>query len=94
MEKLSKHILEEEKHDLPYLESKLSQEDSEAMAKSFGRTKMFLPTRSHPSAPSKPPFESVAGLMAAPIDMLSDLFRKFPEDKSSRGSGTGKSRGI
>jgi hypothetical protein len=90
MEQLSEHILEEEKHDMPLLESKLSQDESEAMTKSFGRTKMFLPTRSHPSAPSKPPFETVASLMAAPIDLLSDMFRKFPEDKSSRESGLGR----
>ena len=50
------------------------------MNKSFGRTKMFAPTKSHPSAPSKPPFETVAGLLAAPIDIIKDLFKKFPED--------------
>jgi hypothetical protein len=41
---------------------------------------MFVPTQSHPSAPDKPPFETVAGLMAAPIDHLKDMFKKFPED--------------
>ena len=50
------------------------------MANSFKRTKMFVPTQSHPSAPAKPPFETVAGLMAAPIDHLKDMFKKFPED--------------
>lgn len=38
--------------------------------------------RSHPSAPDKPPFETVVGLMAAPIDKLRDLFTAFPDEKS------------
>ncbi|KAJ5991563.1 hypothetical protein N7499_003979 [Penicillium canescens] len=79
MEDLSEHIKEEETHDLPKLEEALSQEDSESYAKSFGRTKMFVPSRSHPSAPDKPPFETVVGLLTAPIDHLADLFRKWPD---------------
>jgi hypothetical protein len=38
-------------------------------------------SRAHPNAPNKPPFETVAGLMAAPLDKLRDLFEKFPETK-------------
>ncbi|KAJ5322320.1 hypothetical protein N7452_010609 [Penicillium brevicompactum] len=76
MENLSEHIEEEETDDLPKLEAALSQEDSQGYAKTFGRTKMFVPSRSHPSAPDKPPFETVVGLMTAPIDHLADLFRK------------------
>jgi hypothetical protein len=37
--------------------------------------------RAHPNAPNKPPFETVAGLMAAPLDKLRDLFEKFPQNK-------------
>lgn len=81
---LSQHIEEEEKHDLPALEKALDPKDSESMTKSFGRTKMFLPTRSHPHAPDKPPFETVVGLLTAPIDHLRDLFRKFPDDTKSQ----------
>ncbi|KAI9852447.1 MAG: hypothetical protein M1830_006793 [Pleopsidium flavum] len=80
---LSKHNKEEERDDLPDLERALASsetsKDSEDLATSFNRTKMFVPTRSHPSAPNKPPFETVVGLMAAPIDHLGDLFRKFPK---------------
>lgn len=79
MEELSEHIKEEEADDLPKLEAALSQEDSQSYAKSFGRTKMFVPSRSHPSAPDKPPFETVVGLLTAPIDHLADLFRKWPD---------------
>ncbi|KAI2788163.1 putative hemerythrin-like protein [Penicillium oxalicum] len=49
------HIHEEKNDDLPKLEGSLSPEDSESLAKSLGRTKMFVPSRSHPSAPIGPP---------------------------------------
>ncbi|CAI7589978.1 unnamed protein product [Penicillium viridicatum] len=78
MNDLSQHIKEEETEDLPKLEEVLSQEESEKYSTSFGRTKMFVPSRSHPSAPDKPPYETVVGLLAAPIDHLSDIFRKWP----------------
>jgi len=80
---LSKHIEEEETHDLPALEKTLQEVDSEDMTASFKRTKKFVPTRSHPNAPNRPPYETVAGLLAAPIDHLADLFRKFPKDVPS-----------
>jgi len=88
MEVLSQHIKEEENDDLPTLDTKLEPADSESMAKSFGRTKAFVPSRSHPSAPNKPPFETVVGLMAAPIDYLGDLLRKFPEETSGQNQST------
>lgn len=80
-ETLSQHIKEEEVEDLPALEKAIDAESSEAMARSFDRTKHFVPTRSHPGAPDRPPFETVAGLLAAPLDKLLDMFRKFPEGK-------------
>ncbi|KFA68287.1 hypothetical protein S40285_06648 [Stachybotrys chlorohalonatus IBT 40285] len=78
---LSKHIKEEEERDLPKLEEALhaSQGESESLAASFKRTKKFVPTRSHPSAGEHPPFETVMGLLTAPIDKVADIFRKFPK---------------
>ncbi|XHG06248.1 hypothetical protein AWENTII_009453 [Aspergillus wentii] len=78
MKDLSGHIQEEESKDLPKLEDALTTEESEKLATSFGRTKMFVPSRSHPSAPNKPPFETAIGLLTAPIDHLADLFRTWP----------------
>jgi len=78
MAELSKHIEEEERDDLPALEKYLDADETQTLAEKFGRTKMFVPTRSHPSAPDKPPFETVLGLMAAPLDKLGDMLRKFP----------------
>ncbi|KAF1978810.1 HHE domain-containing protein [Bimuria novae-zelandiae CBS 107.79] len=78
---LEKHIQEEEQNDLPKFEKVLSQheEASTKLAVNFQRVKAFIPTRSHPSAGENPYFESLAGLLAAPMDKLADLFRKFPE---------------
>ncbi|KAK4153785.1 hemerythrin HHE cation binding domain-containing protein [Chaetomidium leptoderma] len=80
-ESLSQHIKEEERDDLPALEKALDAEASGVLARSFDRTKHFVPTRSHPSAPDRPPYETVVGMMATPIDKLMDMFRKFPEGK-------------
>ncbi|OBT86574.1 hypothetical protein VE02_05099 [Pseudogymnoascus sp. 03VT05] len=88
MSNLSDHIKEGEEQVLPALDSKLSAEDSSSMAKSFSRTKAFVPSRSHPSAPNKPPFETAVGLLAAPIDHLADLFRKFPDETVSPNPST------
>ncbi|TVY83687.1 putative hemerythrin-like protein [Lachnellula suecica] len=88
MADLTEHITGEENDDLPTLEKALEREDSESMAKSFGRTKAFVPSRSHPSAPNKPPFETAVGLMTAPIDHLGDLFRKFPDKTVSPNPST------
>jgi len=77
---LEEHIKTEEEHDLPKFEGVISRDDSLALAKSFSRTKNFVPTRSHPSAPDKPPFETLAGLLAAPLDKLQDLFSSFPPE--------------
>lgn len=87
---LSQHMKEEEEKDMPALEGKLQQEQgqSESMAKSFGRTKAFVPSRSHPSAGEHKPFETVMGLLTAPIDHVTDLFRKFPDQTISPNPST------
>ena len=76
---LHNHIEHESKEDLPRLEKLLSREESQALAASFERTKMIVPTRSHPSAPNRPYFENFAAMLAAPLDKFSDLLRSFPD---------------
>lgn len=87
---LEQHIKEEEEQDLPALEAELkaAQGESESMAKSFGRTKAFVPSRSHPSAGEHPPFETVMGLLTAPFDHVADIFRKFPDQTISPNPST------
>lgn len=85
---LKKHMKEEDNDQMPILESRLdsAEEESATMAKSFERTKMFVPTRSHPAAGEHPPFETVMGLLTAPIDHITDLFRKFPNESTKANS--------
>lgn len=80
MTHLRKHNDSEEREDLPLLEPSMGEDGSRQAALSFSRTKMFAPTRSHPSAPNKPPYETLAGFMALPIDKLKDIFSKFPTE--------------
>lgn len=84
-EPLSEHMKEEEKEDLPALEEGIRsiKGESQSLATNFGRTKAFAPSRSHPSAGEHPPFETVMGLLTAPIDHIADLFRKFPDQTVS-----------
>lgn len=87
---LEEHIEEEERDDMPALEERLRsiEGETESMAKSFGRTKAFVPSRSHPSAGEHPPFETVMGLLTAPIDHVTDIFRKFPDQTISPNPST------
>jgi hypothetical protein len=85
---LAEHIKDEEDRDLPALEGALERSASESMAKTFSRTKAFVPTRSHPSAGEHPPFETAMGLLTAPIDHIADIFRKFPDKKTSPNPST------
>jgi len=77
---LGTHIMDEEQRDIPNLIAQLTITEQEHLGKTFERTKKFAPTRPHPSAPDKPPFETAVGLLSAPIDKLMDLFRSFPDE--------------
>lgn len=80
MTDLHKHIEHESNEDMPRLEEILTREESKSLANYFEKTKLILPTRSHPSAPNKPYFENFAAMLAAPIDKFMDLLRAFPEE--------------
>lgn len=75
---VSRHIDNEETKDLMKLEESLSEKESNAIANSFVRTKAFVPSRPHPTTPSKPPLETAFGFLTAPIDQVGDMFRKWP----------------
>ncbi|CEJ56164.1 hypothetical protein PMG11_02383 [Penicillium brasilianum] len=88
LEDLERHIEQEEGQDLVTLEEELSRAESEALSRSLDRTKLFVPSRSHPTAPDKPPFETAMGLLTAPIDMVADLFRKWPQPEKDEAKGS------
>ncbi|KAK9385137.1 hypothetical protein V1515DRAFT_540525 [Lipomyces mesembrius] len=83
MNELREHIRSEEEVQLPQIERALSADESIKLAKSFSRTKHFVPTHSHPSAPNKPPFETAVAFLTAPIDKLKDMFKKFPSESAT-----------
>ncbi|KAK9492580.1 hypothetical protein V1508DRAFT_355398 [Lipomyces doorenjongii] len=83
MNELKEHIRNEEEVQLPQIERALSDDESIKLAKSFSRTKHFVPTHSHPSAPNKPPFETAVALLTAPIDKVKDIFKKFPSESTT-----------
>jgi len=84
MDHLRPHNDSEETNDLPQLEKVLGPENSKEAAAKFKRTKKFAPTRAHPSAPNKPPYETFAGFLALPIDLLKDQFAKFPTEEMKK----------
>ncbi|KAI0119470.1 hypothetical protein F4814DRAFT_411975 [Daldinia grandis] len=92
MTDLKIHIKEEEEHDLVKLEEALLPTKSRDLAQQFEMTKAFTPTRSHPNAPNKPPYETAAGLMTAPLDKLRDMFRAWPDEPGPRPPSGGAGR--
>lgn len=79
------HHIDHEKHeDMPRLEKLLPREESEAIARSFQRTKNIVPSRSHPAAPTEYYAENLAALIATPIDRLQDWLREFPTEEDQR----------
>jgi len=84
MDHLRPHNNDEETKDLPQLEAKMSPDELTKAAADFKRTKQFAPTRAHPSAPNKPPYETIAGLFALPLDKLKDMFTSFPGEADAK----------
>ena len=80
---LETHAHREESEDLVLLEKELTDSESQELTRSIESLRTFLPSRSHPLAPNKPPFETAAGLLMAPVDLVADLFRKWPRSGES-----------
>lgn len=94
MDHLRPHINSEETNDLPKLEVELGDESSAESPRSFTLTKKSVPThhngfrvvcsqapsRPHPSAPDKSPYETLVGFLSTPIDKLKDMFARFPDE--------------
>jgi hypothetical protein len=81
MDNLHHHIEHEKNEDMPRLEGLISRQESEAIARSFQRTKGIVPTRSHPAAPTEFYAESIVGLLTMPIDRTRYWLRDFPDEK-------------
>lgn len=66
------HIKEEEMDILPKFEKSVSPQTLDDLSKQFERAKDTAPTRPHPAAPNKPPFNIPLNMGTAPIDKLRD----------------------
>ncbi|CAB4422320.1 unnamed protein product [Rhizophagus irregularis] len=77
LKELVHHIDEEESDFLPKFKETISQNELESLGASFAKTRVTAPTHPHPSAPDKPPAESLAGMTALPLDKTRDAVRDF-----------------
>ncbi|KAF6760661.1 HHE domain-containing protein [Ephemerocybe angulata] len=84
MDHLHRHNDSEEQKDLPLLTAKIGHEGSLTAASQFKKSKKFAPTHAHPMAPNRPPFETLVGFMAAPVDKLIDLFESWPSEEEMK----------
>ena len=57
----------------------MAHEDWVGLGEEFSKTKSMVPTRPHPSAPDRPPMQTVVGGMAAAVDKARDMAREFAE---------------
>ncbi|KAL3702347.1 hypothetical protein R1sor_020369 [Riccia sorocarpa] len=82
---LQDHIKLEEGQDLPYLQENTEASARETAGKTFSLGKNIVPTNPHPEVPEKlVALEAAVGLLIAPLDKFSDIFKPFPskENKS------------
>lgn len=79
MGELTAHVKEEETDFIPTLQKHASPNDLQEMAKQWYSTQKGACTHPHPSAPDKPPLQTVVNKLGAPLDKARDLMRDFPE---------------
>ncbi|KAI9142058.1 HHE domain-containing protein [Paraphysoderma sedebokerense] len=79
MNELEHHMKEEEEQDLRELRARVGEDELIRLGQKFDGTKKIVPTRPHPSAPDRPPLETLAGILTAPIDKMRDMARSFAD---------------
>ncbi|RIB25203.1 hypothetical protein C2G38_2166571 [Gigaspora rosea] len=79
IEEFEHHIQEEEKETYPKLKASLADDLLMKEGEKYEKTRNSVPTRPHPSAPDKPPFETAVGMVQAPVDKTYDQVRDFVE---------------
>jgi iron-sulfur cluster repair protein YtfE (RIC family) len=66
------HVNDEEAELFPMLQRELDQEALDALGVQLAAAKALAPTRPHPNAPNRPPFNVLAGAGAALVDRARD----------------------
>lgn len=79
---VAQYFMDVEMADMPSLDRVLTPKESKSLAYSFTRTKMTVPSRSPLLVFNKQTAVGILSWMAAPVDYLSNLFRKFPDERA------------
>eukprot|EP01099_Mayorella_cantabrigiensis_P009007 TRINITY_DN958_c0_g1_i1.p1 TRINITY_DN958_c0_g1~~TRINITY_DN958_c0_g1_i1.p1 ORF type:complete len:193 (+),score=42.24 TRINITY_DN958_c0_g1_i1:116-694(+) len=78
MDLVFQHTEHEEKELYPEVHRAGTSQELNFLAYRFEMRKMIAPTQPHPNAPSHPILQSLTGLLLAPLDKLSDMFKSWP----------------
>lgn len=78
MAEVTEHVGEEESELFPQLRGALGADRIRRLGEDLQTAKAAAPTRPHPGAPNRPPWNFLAGPMAAALDRAFDVLRKFP----------------
>ncbi|KAJ5742453.1 uncharacterized protein N7511_011472 [Penicillium nucicola] len=81
MDDLSKSFHDVETIDLPKLENHITFDESEQLASSLQRAKVFVPSDLRPRVPNKPLYETAAEMITAPLENLQGLLPTWSEDE-------------
>jgi hemerythrin superfamily protein len=86
------HVREEEGELFPKFAKHVDRRELEELGRRLDRTRASVPTRPHPSAPSRPPMNVVSDAAAAVVDRLRDAMGSVLPSGSDDASATRKRR--
>jgi hypothetical protein len=89
VEALRKHVAFEDDVFLRF-EQAVPEPDRNRLGRKFNRAKAIAPTRPHPHAPNRPPFNKLAGAAAAPLDRLRDALGERPAERAGQAEDGGQ----
>lgn len=78
---VTEHVAEEEGELFPKLRTAVGQERIDELGQQLRTAKLVAPTRPHPRAPNRPPFNQLLAPGTAVLDRLRDLVRAFPSGR-------------
>jgi hypothetical protein len=73
MAEVREHVAEEEGTYFPMLATSAPAEDLETLGRAVTTVKRVVPTRPHPAAPDRPPFNLMLGPAVGLVDRVRDL---------------------
>ncbi|SHF29220.1 hemerythrin domain-containing protein [Streptoalloteichus hindustanus] len=92
MSEVRNHVHEEERELLPRLAARCRQDELDAIAAGVRRARETAPTRPHPSAPDRPPWNRLLAPGAALVDRVRDALAARTEPAAAAGPGPAAGR--